>query len=92
MRKRDLFWVLAAILVVAPLTIAYIREAQAVSLCKEMGGSFNYNAMVCDTQAQHEYIPFGARHLGLAGITLIVLLSLMISKYVKWRRRLGGSD
>jgi hypothetical protein len=89
MRKRNYFWVLAAILVVAPLVAAYVREARLVSLCKEIGGSFNYSAMACDTETQHPYVPFGSRHLGLAGITLIVLLSLMIAKYVKWRRRLG---
>jgi len=90
MRKRSAAWLLvAAVLVVIPLISAYARERAAVSSCKEAGGSFNYLLMLCDTQATHPYIPFGQRHMGLMGITLMVLLALAIAKYVKWRRRLG---
>ena len=90
MRKRSAAWLLLlAVVVVIPLITAYIREKMTVGACKDAGGSYDYALKLCDMQATHAYIPFGQRHLGLAGITLMVLLSLAIAKYVKWNRRLS---
>lgn len=90
MRKRTTAWLIAAaVLVVIPLITAYFRERAAVGSCKEAGGSYNYALKMCDMAATHEYIPFGQRHMGLLGITLMVLLALAIAKYVKWNRRLN---
>ena len=92
MKKRSAGWLIAlAVIVVIPLITAYVREKSAVGECKAAGGSYNYALKLCDMQATHEYIPFGQRHMGLMGITLMVLLALAISKYVKWRRLLGDS-
>ena len=92
MKKRSAAWLIAAaVLVVIPLIVSYIRERSAVSACKTAGGSYDYAMKLCDMQATHAYIPFGQRHMGLLGITLMVLLALAISKYVKWNRRLGDS-
>lgn len=89
MRKRDLFWLLLALLVIVPIVSAYVLEVMAVDRCKASGGSFDYAAMQCDSAAKHPYIPFGRRHLGLLALTIIVLFSLAIAKWVTWRRRLG---
>ena len=89
MRKRDWFWFAAALLVIIPMVTTYIREYAAIDACNDAGGSFNYKLNVCDMTTTHETVPFGARHMGLLGITLMVLLSLAIARYVKWRRRLG---
>ena len=90
MRKREILWIVIALIVVVPLVSAYVMEVMAVNECKATGGSFNYSAMQCDAAAaKHEYIPFGRRHLGLFTLTVMILFSLAIAKWVTWRRRLG---
>jgi hypothetical protein len=88
MRKRNIFyWVLIAVLVVVPLVTSFIRETLAVNACR---GTFNYASMECDTTgAAHAHIPFGARHQGLAALTVMLLFVIAIAKWVTWRRRLG---
>jgi hypothetical protein len=89
MRKREILWIVIALIVVVPLVSAYVMEVMAVNECKASGGSFNYVAMQCDSAAKHEYIPFGRRHLGLFTLTVMILFSLAIAKWVTYRRRLG---
>jgi hypothetical protein len=88
MRKRNVFyWVLIAVLIVVPLTTAFVRETIAVSQCR---GTFDYMAMTCDaTGAPHPHLPFGSRHQGLLGFTVMLLFFIAIGKWVTWSRRMG---
>lgn len=65
----------AAVFLPLRATMIYVSEAVAVDDCLDMGGSFNYEAMTCDFERSHPYVPFDARHPGLfrqSGVCFII--------------------
>ena len=58
--------------------LIYLREADAVDRCLDMGGSFNYETMTCDFQKSHPYVPFNQRHPKLFTTSGIWLMTGMV--------------
>ncbi|MFB9888043.1 hypothetical protein [Balneatrix alpica] len=79
------------LLLIAPmlwLMGSFWQEFMAVDACLDAGGSFDYQQLVCDHQANHPFIPFGARHSGLVnGSMLLMLLGLLLCMLGLYRRR-----
>ena len=69
-------FVLASCLVVAILliitqAIPFVREHISADSCLDRGGSFDYEAQVCDTEHNHPYDPFTERHKKALPLVLI---------------------
>lgn len=40
----------------------YMYEQSTVDMCLDMGGSFNYELLVCDHENSHPFMPYMVRH------------------------------
>lgn len=41
---------------------SYMYEQSLVDDCLDLGGSFNYELLLCDKQDSHSFMPYMARH------------------------------
>lgn len=79
-----------------PVAFIYTSEWLAVDRCLDSGGSFDYDTMRCDYAANHPYVPFAQRHLGLvavmaylrmtSAIALLSVVAVIVGRLVANRR------
>ena len=50
----------------------YTFEVQDAGRCANLGGSWDYIKAVCDQSAQHEFIPYSARHGWMVNIAMLI--------------------
>jgi hypothetical protein len=81
-----------AVLALAPATVAYVRELDAVDRCLDAGGSVDYTAMRCDHATNQPYVPFSDRHAVLLLATGCVEAGLVIAALATRRRFTGAAQ
>lgn len=86
-RRPVLFLFLFCLLAVAPLLFMWLGESLSVQRCLEAGGSFNYQRMVCDFDAEHPVPPFHERHRALLVGTIVAIPAAIALWW--WGPRLG---
>ena len=59
-----------------PLIVDYIKEFLAEDSCLDSGGSFDYSRMVCDTEANHPFVPYAHRHPAAVGVGVVGVVSV----------------
>lgn len=82
----------------APIAFIYASEWLAGDRCLDSGGSFDYHAMRCDYTANHPYVPFEQRHVGLvvlmpylrvmSTIALLSVIAVLVGRSLANRRRI----
>jgi hypothetical protein len=87
MRMSPRRWLLLALLTWAPLAVILVTETIAVDRCLDAGGSYDYDAGVCDRLGSHQFAPFTARHATLLRATAAITLALVLIGLFSRRRR-----
>jgi hypothetical protein len=63
MRKKiGIVMIVIGVAVILLLIHSFISEYRASDACLDAGGSFNYEALECDRQSTHTFVPFVERH------------------------------
>lgn len=66
----------------------YLYDLSLVEGCVDGGGSWDYQAERCDTERQHPFVPFMARHpLLVNGGMLLSVVGLLLCIAGLYRRR-----
>lgn len=67
---------------------AYLYDLSLVEACLDSGGSWDYIEARCDTEHQHPFVPYMARHpLLVNGGMLLSVLGLLLCIAGLYRRR-----
>jgi hypothetical protein len=67
---------------------AYLYDLSLVEACLDSGGSWDYIEVRCDTERQHPFVPYMARHpLLVNGGMLLSVLGLLLCIAGLYRRR-----
>ena len=66
-------------LLIAPVTLDYMKESLAVDVCVDSGGSFDYSRNACDTEFGHEFVPYVDRHPAAVGVALLGLVAVVVA-------------
>lgn len=82
---------LGLLLLVLPSVLlmgGYLHDLSLVDACGDSGGSWNYLDARCDTDQQHPFVPYMARHpLLVNGGMLLSVVGLLLCIAGLYRRR-----